>query len=155
MAEGSNRETVDKFFTLLNARRWDEIAELIEPNFVMEYPQSGERIRGMENARSIGENFPGLPTGDVKRVVGAEDKWVLTPMFSPLRITGTGDTYTVESKTTYPNGEVFHTVDIVEFRNGKISRWTGYFAAPFPPPEWRSRWVEKMGDVTGLPRTEG
>ena len=37
----------------------------------------------------------------------------------------------------------------LEFRNGKISRVTD------PPPEWRSKWVEKMGDVAGLPREKG
>jgi ketosteroid isomerase-like protein len=155
MAGGSNRETVDKYYASLNARRWDEFAELFEPNLVLEWPQSGERIRAIGNARSVLENYPDLPTGDVTRVVGAEDKWVLTPMFSPLRITGTGDTYTAEAQTTYPNGEVWHTVDILQFRNGKISRVTEYFGPPYPPPEWRSKWVERIGDVAGPPPEEG
>jgi hypothetical protein len=81
-----------------------------------------------------------------QRVAGAEDKWVMTPMFSPLRIIGTGDVYTVETRINYPNGEVWRGVDIVEFTNGRISKMTGYFAAPFPAAEWRSRWVEKMDD---------
>lgn len=153
MVKRSNRETVDRYFALLNARRWDEFSELFEPSMVLEWPQSGERIRGITNARSVLQNYPGLPTGDIARVAGAEDKWVLTPMFSPLRISGTGDTYTAEAKTTYPNGEVWHTVDILEFKNGKISRVTEYFGAPFVPPEWRSKWVEKMADVAG-PQTE-
>ena len=155
MVKGSNRETVDRYFALLNARRWDEFAELFEPSMVLEWPQSGERIRGIGNARSVLENYPGLPTGHVTKVAGAEDKWVLTPMFSPLRISGTGDTYTAEAKTTYPNGEVWHTVDILEFTNGRISRVTEYFGPPYQPPDWRSKWVEMMGDVAVPPPGKG
>ena len=67
---------------------------------------------------------------------------------------GTGEPYTAEAQTTYPNGEVWHTVDILEFRNGMISRVREYFGPPYPPPEWRSKWVEKE-DVAGLPREKG
>ena len=154
MAEGSNRQTVTKYFALLNARGWAEFEELLEPDLVVEWPQSGERIRGVKNARSVLENYPAPPTGDVKRVVGAEDKWVLTPMFNPLRITSTGDVYIAESKTTYPGGDVWHTVDILEFKNGKIFRVTEYFGPPFPAPDWRSKWVER-DDVAGVPSADG
>jgi hypothetical protein len=105
-------------------------------------------MRGVDNVRAVQENFPDPPVSKVQRVAGAEDKWVVTPMFSPLRITGTGDVYTVETKVSYPNGEVWRGVDIIEFKNGKILKMTGYFAAPFPAQEWRSRWVEKMEEAT-------
>ncbi len=146
MPELSNRQTVEKFYTLLNAARFDELATLVDPNIILEWPQSGERIRGAENNRAVMENFPDPPVSEVQRVAGAEDKWVMTPMFSPLRISGTGDVYTVETRINYPSGEVWRGVDIMEFTNGRISKMTGYFAAPFPAAEWRSRWVEKMDD---------
>jgi hypothetical protein len=94
--------------------------------------------------RAVIENFPDPPRVDVHRVVGDEDKWVLTPTWTPMRTTGTGDTYTVECRIAYPNGEVWSNVTILKFRNGKVSHLTEYFAAPFPPAEWRTPWVEKM-----------
>jgi ketosteroid isomerase-like protein len=144
MATPNNREAIDRFFNALNARRFDEIAELTNPDVVQEWPQSGERMKGLQNVRAVLENYPDLPRVDLQRVAGAEDKWVLTPSWTPLRITGTGDAYTVESRIAYPNGEVRSGVSILQFRNGKVSGITEYFAAPFPAAEWRSQWVEKF-----------
>jgi hypothetical protein len=111
---------------------------------VLEWPQSGERIRGINNVLAVLENYPGLPRVDVRRVAGDEDKWVLTPIWTPLRIIGTGDVYTVESRIAYPNGELWSAVTILQLQDGKVSKVTEYFAPPFPPAEWRSQWVEKI-----------
>ncbi len=146
MAAPSNREVLDKFYECLRKRRYETLEEIAQPDIVQEWPQSGERIRGLANVRAVLENYPDFPTQDVRRVVGAPDRWVTTPSFTPLRVSGTGDHYTIEAKTTYPNGEVWSTVHIVEFRDGKMCRMTDYFAAPFPPAEWRAKWVEKMED---------
>jgi ketosteroid isomerase-like protein len=144
MAASNNREVIDRFFNALNARRFDDITELADPDVIQEWPQSGERIRGLKNVVALLENYPDLPSVHVRRVVGADDKWVLTPTWTPLRITGTGDAYTVEARISYPNGEVWSGVSILQFREGKVSKITEYFAAPFPAAEWRSQWVEKI-----------
>ena len=144
MASSDNREVIAKFYLALNARRVDDLGDLVNPDVIQEWPQSGERIRGLKNMRAVIENFPDPPRVDVHRVLGDEDKWVLTPTWTPLRTTGTGDTYTVECRIAYPNGEVWSNVTILKFRNGKVSHMTEYFAAPFPPAEWRTQWVEKM-----------
>src|ERR687894_2762151 len=47
------------------------------PDYVMEMPQSGERIRGREAMREMQEAFPTPPTITVRRVVGAGHVWVL------------------------------------------------------------------------------
>jgi hypothetical protein len=51
---------------------------------------------------AILENYQGLPDGTIQTVRGAEDKWVLTLSWTPLRITGTGDHYSVERRLVYP-----------------------------------------------------
>jgi hypothetical protein len=143
-----NRHLIDRFYSALNARRFDEMHEFVDSNVVQDWPQSGERIKGLKNFRAVMENYPDLPSVETRRVVGAEDKWVLTPTFTPLRITGTGDVYTIETRINYPNGEVWSGVSIVQFHNGKVSKMTEYFAAPFPAAEWRSQWVEKIDSLT-------
>jgi ketosteroid isomerase-like protein len=84
MAELSHREVVDKLFQAANARDWDAIAALLDPDYVFEMPQSGERIRGIQNNREMNENYPGLPLGETIRVTGSEDRWVTTPVFTVL-----------------------------------------------------------------------
>ena len=58
-------------------------------------------------------------------------------------ITGAGDQFTVVGQITYPNGETWQLVSLVELRDGKINRITDYFAAPFEAPAWRTPYVEK------------
>jgi hypothetical protein len=141
------REKLERWYKALNARQFNELAalmaEIADENVVLEYPQSGERIRGRENNLAVLENYPGLPEATVKDVRGAEDKWVLTPSWTPMRITGSGDHYVVEGRVLYPNGEDWTVVDLFELRDDKIVRVTEYFGAPFPAAEWRAKWVEK------------
>lgn len=97
-------------------------------DYVMEMPQSGERIRGRENMRAFQEAFPGNsspPSIRIRRVLVRDGLWV------------------VETVNDY-GGHVFHGAAILELRDGRILRDTRYFAGPFPPPAWRARWVEKM-----------
>jgi len=97
--------------------------EARSPDFVMEIPQSGERIVGRDAMRAMQETYPNPPDAKVRRVVGS------------------GDLFVMEGVSDY-QGAVFHVTDIVEFSDGKIVRDTRYYAEPFEPPEWRAEWVE-------------
>ena len=59
------RENLDRWYKALSARNIQEmaalLAELADAEIVLEYPQSGERIKGRENNLAILENYPGLP----------------------------------------------------------------------------------------------
>ncbi len=148
----SGRNTVERFLHAMKGPiDWETVQELQHPDYVEEWPQSGERTRGRENFRAILENWPGGISDEslaTERIVGAEDQWAVSaPVFgfmSPIRIVGTGDVYTWEGEVRYSTGEVWKIVGIVELREGKIAKTTQYFASPFEPPEWRSQWVEKM-----------
>jgi hypothetical protein len=41
-------------------------------------------------------------------------------------------------------GKRVYTVSIMEFRDGKVSHETQYFADPFNAPAWRAQWVETV-----------
>jgi ketosteroid isomerase-like protein len=128
MAVTGNHEAVEKFWRAVNTRDWDALDALLDPEYVWEMPQSGERVRGVQNHREMNQNHPGLPTGEVRRITGSEDRWVTTPSFTVLKITGTGDRYTTEARVSYPDGSVWHSVDFFQFRKGKIHRQVAYFA---------------------------
>lgn len=109
--------------------------------------QSGERVRGRANLLGYTSSFPGgVGTVDPTsaRLVGSEDRWVLTPTFAPLRIEGSGDVYTYVGTVTYANGETWQMIQIVELHQGKIAKTTSWFAAPFEAPEWRAQFVERF-----------
>lgn len=145
MAQRSNRQVVERYVEAMVARDLDEQAEVCAPDLVVEYPQSGERIRGWANVRAAHENYPGgLPKDVSGKVHGSEDRWVVGPSFNILRIEGTGDVYTLVGSATYPDGKTWQVMSLIELRSGKIAKTTEVYGEPFEPPEWRSKWVERM-----------
>jgi len=92
---------------------------------VLEYPQSGERIRGRRNIQTT-------------RTLQASKK-----RFYVRRILGGGDLWLTEYVIKYDD-QPSYTVSIMEFRDGKVARETQYFGDPFEASAWRSQWVERM-----------
>jgi hypothetical protein len=90
---------------------------------VLEYPQSGERIRGARNIQASRMAQPNRKRFTVRRVLGGGELWV-----SELVI-------------TYDDQPAF-VVSIMEFEGGKVVRETQYFGEPFEPGPSRSQWVE-------------
>ncbi len=144
MTSKTNREVVERYVNGMKARDLDIQAEVCAPDMIVEYPQSGERIRGWANVRAVLENYPsGLPEGKGK-LIGSEDKWVVGPSFNVLRIEGTGDVYTLVGSARYSDGQTWQFAVLLEFRSGKIGKTTEIYGAPFDPPAWRSKWVERI-----------
>jgi ketosteroid isomerase-like protein len=146
MAEQSARAVVEAFVRAIETKDFDAQGALVTDDYVDEMPQSGERIRGRDNARAIAENYPGgVGTLDpAHRLVGADDRWVMTPTFSILRIEGSGNSFTFAGTLQYPaSGEVWHFIAIADVRDGKIAKTTTYYAAPFEAPAWRAPYVER------------
>jgi hypothetical protein len=100
--------------------------EIYHDDVIVDYPQSGERIRGRGNIQALRSNHPARPSG-----------------FNVRRIAGEGELWVTEYVIAY-DGHPIHTVSIMEFRAGKVARETQYFAEPFEPPAWRTQWVEQI-----------
>lgn len=148
MAELTNREIVERFVQAQADPRARGGDEYLAEDLVEDYPQSGERIRGLADRRAIFDNYPGRGDRDfgpnrIRTVIG-DDQWVMTPAMTLARVNGSGERYTATGVLTYPNGERWHLVQLIELRGGKIARLTTYFAAPFEPPAWRAQWVERV-----------
>jgi ketosteroid isomerase-like protein len=133
-----NRTTVEQLIQAMATNDIEAQERLLADDIVEEYPQSGERIRGKENRRAILENYP----GGTPRETSAK-----APNKAPV-ITGAGDRFTAAGQVTYPNGETWHIVSLIELRDGKISKVTSYFGAPFEAPAWREPYVEKGATAT-------
>ncbi len=134
MAIDTNRDTVERLRAMFENGSLEELArqeyELATEDFVEEWPQSGERIRGRDNAKAINDNYPEM-TGT-------------TPRLSFSRLTGEGSHWVVEGSIDYGDGIPVSYVGIAELRDGKLAHITEYFANPIEAPAWRSQWVEKI-----------
>ena len=97
--------------------------EIYHDDVLVEYPQSGERIRGRHNIQALRGHHPAKLSFTIRRILGSGDLWI------------------TEYVLSY-NGQPTQTVSIMEFRDGKVAYETQYFADPFEAPAWRSQWVE-------------
>ena len=146
MAERSNEDVVRAYLAAHQAHDYDAVDRLRAVDWTTEWPQSGERVRGAANDRAIMDNWPGgLPEADTIRVVGSEDRWVMTPAFTFQRIVGKGDSWWADGTATYPDGSRWFVVGLLELRDGKLLREVWYFAPPLEAPAWRAEWVERTG----------
>ena len=74
------RAVFEAFLRAANRRDVAALAELVHPDYMEVYPQSGEQTHGIENLRAIIEHYPGgFEDKGTDRVIGSEDRWVLTP----------------------------------------------------------------------------
>ena len=99
--------------------------EIYEDDAVLEYPQSGERIRGR---RGIQESRMAQPN---------------KKQFTVRRLQGSGRFWVSELVVTY-DGQPSYVVSIMDFEGDKVIRETQYFGSPFEPGPSRVRWVERM-----------
>ena len=116
---------VHRLIQCINERRIEVMDEVFHDDATMDWPQSGERVRGAANRRAIYGAFPQLPT------------------ITPRRMVSQGDMVVAEAILDY-GGPTFQTVFIFEFEGDRISKETAYWAEPFEAPAWRSAWVEEF-----------
>ena len=92
---------------------------------VLDYPQSGERIRGAHDIQASRTAQPNAKRFAVRRVLGCGGLWIS------------------EVTLTYDDKPV-HVVSIMEFEGGKVVRETQYFGEPFEPGPSRAQWARRM-----------
>jgi ketosteroid isomerase-like protein len=100
--------------------------EIYHDDVVCEFPQSGEIIHGRQNLQALRSHHPDKPSG-----------------FAVRRIVGEGNLWVSEYVINYGSKRTF-TVSVMEFRDGKVSHETQYFADPFEAPDWRAQWVSRV-----------
>ena len=150
MESPASRATFERYLDALNGRDLATLEELVHPEFEDFYPQSGELTRGVRNLQGIIANYPGeLEALGRDRVIGGEDRFVRTPMFTVLRVEGSADIFTAVQRARYPDGSVWFIVVISELRDGLIYRTQSFWAPTFDPPAWRAGWVEEQGRPGG------
>jgi hypothetical protein len=98
--------------------------QIYRDDAVLEYPQSGERIRGRHNIQASRAAQPNTKRFTVRRILGGGDLWMS------------------ELVLTY-DAQPFYVVSIMEFEDGDVVLETQYFGEAFEPGPSRAQWVEK------------
>jgi hypothetical protein len=119
------RNSLDRHWAASDANDFDVEHDIYRQDALLEYPQSGERIRGRHNIQASRIAQPNRKRFTVRRIVGAGDLWV------------------TEFILAY-DGLPSYAVSVMEFQDGKVARETQYFADPFEPGPSRAQWVERI-----------
>lgn len=124
MNEDQNiRPALDRHWAASDANDFEAEHEIYHENAMLEYPQSGERIRGRHKIQE-------------SRTVQPSQK-----RFAVQRIVGNGNLWVTEFVLSY-DGVPSYAVSIMEFSDGKVARETQYFGDPFQPGPSRAHLVE-------------
>jgi hypothetical protein len=99
--------------------------QIYRDDAVLDYPQSGERIRGRHNIQASRTAQPNTKHFTVRRMLGGGDLWI------------------TELVMTY-DSQPFYVVSIMEFEGAQVVHETQYFSDAFEPGPSRAQWVERM-----------
>jgi len=125
MDDQETRAALDHHWAASDASDFDGEHQIYREDAMLEYPQSGERIRGRQKIKASRAAQPNRKRFTVRRIIGAGDLWV------------------TELVLTY-DGRPSYTVSIMELSDGKVARETQYFGDPFEPGPSRAQLVERM-----------
>jgi hypothetical protein len=125
MEDGEIRAALERHWAASDADDFETEHAIYRDDAVLDYPQSGERLRGRGAIQASRQAQPNAKRFAVRRIIGAGELWVS------------------EYVLTY-DGRPSYTVSIMEFVDGKVARETQYFGDPFEPGPSRAQWVEKI-----------
>lgn len=143
MSEGDIERVMPRMADVISRHEWDRLSEVFHEDAVLEYPQSGERFRGLANIRAQFENYPNMDPGtsELSEVIG-DEAYALTPSYTLIRVEGSGLRGTAVIRIQYPDGSWWWAVNLTELRDGRISRSRTFFAPDFEAPDWRAPYRE-------------
>ena len=107
------RAALDRHWAASDANDLEAEHEIYRDEAVLEYPQSGERIRGRRNILSSRAAQPNRKRFTVRRIIGAGDLWI------------------TEYVLSY-DGRPSYTVSIMEFQGGQGRARDPVFRRPVP-----------------------
>ncbi|MGH3640484.1 MAG: nuclear transport factor 2 family protein [Mycobacterium sp.] len=125
MSDDDVRAALERHWAASDANDFAAEHQIYRDDAVLEYPQSGERIRGRANIEASRVAQPSAKRFTVRRMLGSGDLWVS------------------ELVLTY-DGKPFYVVSVMEFEDAEVVRETQYFGEAFEPGPSRAQWVERI-----------
>lgn len=123
----NNKQLLENFWATMATNDFYAASQLLHDDYILEWPQSGERIRGQENFAAINTFYP------------SEGKWE----FTINHILAEGELVTTDVSVT--NGKLKdRVITFSTIRDGKIWKQVEFWPEIFVAPEWRKQWVERF-----------
>jgi hypothetical protein len=155
-------EKVRRYQQAIAEMDFETLRELRHPEFVCDFPQSGERITGHDNWVAAHREYAELsppPDAVLEAAVKGDERTtaVIKPVsplsfFNPIvHVADEGNVFTLEGKGLWPDGKTYHWILILEYRNGLVFHETDYFAESFEAPPSRAPYVEEIPEDRGHP----
>ena len=126
MSDQSVATLVERLLAVEEAADLDAQDALRHADFVEEYPQSRERVRGRDNVRRMLETHPSPPRGM---------RWRITPLSDEMVLAEIAAEY---------GGEPWWIAGFFSGADGLLTHETAYFGPAYPAPDWRAPWVERI-----------
>lgn len=120
---------VEEFWRRMASNRFESVAELLSPEFVLDWPQSGERIRGAARFAQMNQEYP------------AHGPW----RFEVLRIVA-GDTEAVSEVKVTDGVQQARAISFFTIADGRITRLREFWPEPYPAPANRAHLVDRPGE---------
>ncbi len=118
-------DLVKKFWELMASNDFKSVGSILSDDFVLEWPQSGERIRGRDNYAAMNEQYP------------AHGRWT----FTINRLMG-NQSEAVSDVTVSDGVQIARAISFFDRHDGKIIRMVEYWPDPFAARENRKHLVE-------------
>jgi len=128
MDDRTVRMALERHWAASDASDFEVEHEIYREDAVLDYPQSGERIRDRHNIQESRTVQPNKKRFTIRRMIGSGDLWI------------------TEFVLSY-DGIPSYTVSIMEFREGLVAHETQYFADRFEPARSRAHLVERVGEI--------
>jgi ketosteroid isomerase-like protein len=119
-------ELVEEFWQLMATNDFRSVGSLLSDDFVLDWPQSGERIRGRDNYAAMNEQYP------------AQGRW----RFTVNRIVG-DDNAAVTDVSVTDGVQQARAISFFTLRDGKIVKMVEYWPDDFAVPENRKHLVDQ------------
>jgi len=123
----STVEVVREFWRLMQGNDFQSVAVVLASEFVLEWPQSRERIRGAERFARMNHEYP------------AHGPW----QFALERLIGSGSEAVSEVEIT-DGTQKARAISFFTVEDGKITRLVEYWPEPYAAAAHRAHLVEPM-----------
>ena len=125
-----SKQVVEQFWAAMQTNDFRRVGQLLHDDYLLEWPQSAERIRGRANFIGVNENYP------------AHGRWE----FTVNQVVAEGDR--VVSDVIVTDGVVKgRVITFSTVREGRILHQTEFWPDPYEAPEWRAQWIERLENL--------
>ena len=127
MAHSTAVEIAQDFWRLMATNDFQAVGAVLAPDFLLEWPQSKERIRGAERFAQMNQEYPahGPWKFTINRLIGSESEAV--------------------SEVAITDGvQAARAISFFTVVQGKVTRLVEFWPEPYAPPANRAHLVEAI-----------